>query len=159
MYEWGELERQLLYLFHILTNTKWAIARIIFSIGFRAPSLSKIFRAIGKLRLKESEQITLKELCKNYTTIAERRNKIVHGLWDIEHDKNNTLGQWTRIYYPTDPEKEKRIFDKFDQIDRIKYRHTIKQLQTASSEVHSLTNEMADFTRSIIKKYYLEEQS
>jgi hypothetical protein len=153
LYEWGKLEIQLLYLFHMLSETKWTVARIIFSVGLQSNNLSSILQALGQLCLDEPNRKELNNLCDNYTTAARKRNKIIHGIWDIEPDyKEFPFAQWTRICYPTDPAKEKLLHDQHNQSVRGKYAFTIKELNTASSEVKILANKLNKFASIILNQ-------
>ncbi len=158
MYEWGKLEMQLLLLFHILTGTTLQIASTIFSTGFQSVNLADLFIALGQIRLVEQEQQKLKNLCKRYRNAAGKRNKIVHGTWYIEPDPDSPkLSQWTRIYSPTNPTIQEKIFNKHNQKVRSTYRYTLPQLQTASNQIKTLSSDMHEFSGLIWHQLYPDE--
>lgn len=157
MYEWGNLESKLFFLFYILIGASPEIAQIIFSTGFRSATLSNLFIALGKIRLTETEQGTLKGLCKKYREAADKRNRIVHGAWEMDQTDNPKVLQWTRIYTPTNPGRENEISNHNQEI-RAKHRFTIKKLIASTDQIKSLKDDVWQFTLIIMNRLYPDDK-
>lgn len=158
MSAWGYLERQLLFIFHILIGKTFEIAFTIFLTGFRSSTLSDLLKALGQIQLRESEQKQLKNLCKRYTDAAERRNRIVHGDWILERNPSGSFPtQWVRLYFPINPSLQKQIHNKFNQKTQRKYRFTIDQLLKCREDIEALTNDMRNFGGMIMNRLYPEK--
>jgi hypothetical protein len=153
MYIWSKLEFQLLLLFHLLSDTTMEIAGIIFSTGFQCPILVSMFKALGKIRLLDSEYQKLTGLCRRYSRANEKRNRIVHGSWIREANSSSPMHyQWTRIYLPINSIIANEIFNKINQEVRRKYRFTIPQLKEATEQLNSLINDVQDLNHLLMAR-------
>ena len=152
---WGYLERELLTIFHLLIGTTFEIAFNIFLTGFRSSTLSDLLKALGQIKLQESEQKQLKNLCKEYTKAAEKRNKIVHGNWILEHNPSGSFPtKWVRLYFPIDLSSMR---NQINHTIKGKYRFTIDQLLKCCEEIEALTNDMRNFGGMIMNRLYPEK--
>lgn len=154
MYEWGNLEMQLFFLFYMLIGTTFEIANTIFLTGFQSSVLSELLKSLGEIRLLKPEKEQLKSLCKRYIKAAQKRNKIVHGIWRIEtNPDDSSLTEWVRIYDPINPTLQEQVADKFNQKACSNYRFTIKQLLIATENVKTLAHDIQSFYFAIIRLY------
>jgi len=123
---WSQLEHTLFLFFWKLSGTNAYIARAIYSTGIQAKNLSELLISIAPWGLTESEQKTLKTLCKRYYNFALKRNKIVHGAWYLETKANKS--QWLRSYSPISYQLWSEMHHPQNQKTRRAYSFTVQQL-------------------------------
>lgn len=152
---WSSLEDKLFVLFFKLTKTNYDIARAIYATGIQAKNLAALLITIAPYRLTKSEQKNLKPLCKNFSTLALKRNKIIHSVWQIETKGNNY--QWVRMYSPISNEDWAETLkhtprNPHNQSVRKTNRFTIYQLAEAVKEIETLHKDFHNFIRSLIDR-------
>jgi hypothetical protein len=133
---WSALENKLFLFFWKLIGTNFYIARAIFSTGIQTTNLSELLISISPFRLTDSEQKTLKTLCKRYRSAAQKRNKIVHGVWYIETKADKS--QWARIYSPINYQLRDEIHNPQNQKIHSAYRFTVRQLKEVVKQIKIL---------------------
>jgi len=142
---WSSLEEKIFILFWKLTTPNHDIARAIYATGIQAKNLTELLITIAPFRLTKLEQKKLKPLCKDFSTAARRRNKIIHSVWLIETKGDNS--QWVRMYSPISNEDWAETLNPHNprnprnQSVRKINRFTIHQLAEAVKETEKLHEE------------------
>lgn len=110
MSQWNQMEHALFAIFAKLLGANGQAARIVFSSGINAQTLREIIVALGGQRLDVSELRELEGLMESAKKASTKRNRIVHGRWNIyiKFGKGGNIATWERFYDPTDP----RLYEK-----------------------------------------------
>src|SRR5208337_1623792 len=136
---WSSLEDKLFVLFLKLIKTNYDIARAIYATGIQPHKFAALLITIAPYRLTRLEQKTLKPLCKSFNTLALKRNKIIHSVWQIETKGN--IPQWVRIYSPisnddwVEMQRPHNPRNPHNQSVHKNNRFTINQLKEAVQEI------------------------
>lgn len=153
---WSSLENKLFIFFWKLIGTNFYIARAIFSTGIQTTNLSELLISIAPFRLTDLEQKTLKTLCKRYRSAAQKRNRIVHGVWYIETKADNS--QWVRIYSPINYQLRDEIYNPQNQKIRSAYRFTIRQLTEVVNQIKTLHKDFNNLISPFLDRLDPEDQ-
>ncbi|WP_430396683.1 hypothetical protein [Ferrovibrio sp.] len=155
---WGELEITQQLLFAKLLETDITSASIVFS-ALDQRKLRDVSLQLGKTRLQQKHYNDLEKLIKRCANAATKRNRIVHGFWQLKlvmgpsPNPKPLMAQsahWERIYNPLDRDELYALRSGKDKSVVEKYCFTPERLIDFAKDVRLLANEVGKFAKEIV---------
>lgn len=153
---WSRTEGAMLQIFGSLTADE-AVGRAIFAV-LSAQQIRDAMTALSRRALDAVHQKKLETLLDRARGAATKRNRIVHGRWNLQIDMNQETGvvfsaEWARVYEPSDPVMLAKVQDpRGDAKVRAGHRFTVPHIHRASREVEALMEDFLSFHTEIQKK-------
>jgi hypothetical protein len=161
---WDQFEIQMLPLFNKLLGTHQNATMVILRSGIDQPTLRAILDAIATMRLSEPEQNQLAALLRRWKTASTKRNRIVHGNWQLSirmvkgpsGKQDHTKSKFVRFYFPADPTILERIHKGRDQKLRAAHEFSVSDINRATVEIIELAQAMEAFHRRIVPRPFVD---
>lgn len=154
---WSRTEGAMRQVFGELTGDPEGAGRAIFAI-LTAQQIRDAMTALSRTALDATDQKTLEALLERAKRAATKRNRIVHGRWNLEIDQQQETGivfsaEWSRLYEPSDPETLAEVQNpKGDAKIRNSHRFTVSHVHQASADVETLMTDFMNFHAALYAK-------
>jgi hypothetical protein len=151
---WDQIEIRLLPLFSKMLGTHQNATLVLLQVGINQPTLRDTLEALGSFRIKEADRITLNSLLRRWNRASTKRNRLVHGRWMLNIQmiegpsgkRDHTKASWQRYYPTADREITQKIFTKGDQKLRASHLFTLNEIESATSDLKKLSQDIEAFT-------------
>jgi len=152
---WSRTEGVMLQVFGKLTHDE-TVGRAIFAV-LGAQQIRDAMIALSRNALEEAQQKQLETLLERAKRAATKRNRIVHGRWNLEIDMNQQTGvvfaaEWARLYEPSDPAMLAEVHNPQGAAKvRDGHRFTVPHIHQAVQDIETLMKDFLNFHTEIQK--------
>ena len=159
---WNQIEHSLFDIFYKLLGAHKTAALILISSGISNQTIREIILALAGQRLNENQALTLIDLFDKLKKATTKRNRIVHGSWQvhitINKDGPNTA-EWERFYQPTDPRLLAQMHGKKKK-QKVSDAHmfSVERLGKIADEASDLAKKLNEFCASTSVQPFPEPQ-
>ena len=110
---WSRLEHSCIHLLHIMLRTDYATAAAIFYNTSGPHQYRNLFESLSETVCNKPQRKVILKMCGKIKKNATKRNKIVHGEWNMifeTHPENNNI-EIRRVATTQSRERRKKIVD------------------------------------------------
>lgn len=164
---WDQIDIQLIPLFTTMLGTHKNATQVLLRSGMSQPTLREILESLSSFRLKKKEQQKLAALLRRWKTASTKRNRIVHGYWQLNitmiegpsGKRDHTRSYWVRFYPPSDPTIYNKLFGKKPN-QKLVSEHIFKlsDITNAATHVRTLAQDIENFLESLSVLPFVDPQ-
>lgn len=145
---WEQLETLQRRLLQWLMDVKTPIVSVmVASPGINQRTIRELLESFAVLRLNEADLKKFSNYCDSMKSASTHRNKIVHGVWQLQIESKNGTNipkDWVRFFPPTDPRDYDKMYSKpVDQKVRARHCYPPTRIQSLAKELIDLRNAIA----------------